>query len=312
VTPRVSVVIATHERPEGIARTLAALRAQTLPAEDFEVVVVDDGSGPETAAALQQAAAAGGPALTLLRNETAGGPARARNRGWREARGALIAFTDDDCVPSPRWLESILEAWAGEPTRFVQGPIRPNPEQADRGGPLSHTLEVTELGPWWETANIAYPRAALELAGGFDEEQYSGPGGEDTDLGWTLIGNGYRPAWAPDALVDHDVVYLGPRRALRLAWRWDETMLVFRRHPQLREQLTLRVFWVERHWWLLRALLALALPHRVWWLRWWLAAPYVQRLGTRRPDVAAAVVAHDLVEIAACARGGLRYKVPVL
>jgi GT2 family glycosyltransferase len=247
-----------------------------------------------------------------LRNDTAGGPARARNRGWREARGELIAFTDDDCVPSPRWLESALEAWAGEPRRFVQGRTRPNPEQADRLGPLSHTLEVTSLGPWWETANIFYPRAALELAGGFDEQEYSGPGGEDTDLGCSLVAQGYEPVWAPKALVDHDVTYLGPRRALRLAWRWDETMLVFQRHPELREHLTMKVFWVERHWWLVRALVALALPRRLWWLRWWLAAPYVLRLGSWRPDVVAAVVAHDVVEMAACGRGGLRYRVPVL
>ena len=312
MTPRVSVVIATHERPEGIARTLTALRAQTLSAAEFEVIVVDDGSGPETSEALRLAGAEPGPALRVLRNDTAGGPARARNRGWREARGELIAFTDDDCEPQPRWLEAGLEAWAGEPRRFVQGPIRPHPDQADRAGPFSHTVEVSALGPWWETANVFYPRAALEESGGFDEEHYSGPGGEDTDLGWSLVEQGYEPAWAPHALVHHDVTPLGPRRKLRMAWRWDETMLVFARHPQLRRTLTAKVFWSPNHWWLVRAAVALALPRRLWWVRWWLAAPYVLRLGTLRPDVALFLVAHDVVEMAACARGGLRYRVPVL
>jgi glycosyltransferase involved in cell wall biosynthesis len=312
VTPRVSVVVATHDRPEGIARTLAALRAQTLPAAEFEVVVVDDGSGPETAHALAAASTEAGPALRLLRNATAGGPAVARNRGWREAAAPLIAFTDDDCEPVPGWLEAGLAAWAEEPRRFVQGPVRPNPQHADRGGPFSHTLTVEALGPWWETANVFYPRAALEHAGGFDEDHYSGPGGEDTDLGWTLIAAGWEPAWAPGALVHHDVTAIGPARKLRMAWRWDETMLVFRRHPELRRELTAKVFWSPNHWWLLRAAVALALPSRLWWLRWWLAAPYVLRLGTLRPDVVAFLVVHDLVETAACARGGLRYRVPVL
>jgi glycosyltransferase involved in cell wall biosynthesis len=312
VTPRVSVVIATHERPEGIARTLAALRAQTLPAEEFEVVVIDDGSGPATGEALRHAAASGGLALRLLRVDARGGPARARNVGWRRAQGELIAFTDDDCEPAPGWLESALAAWDGEPRRFVQGPTRPNPAHADRAGPYSHTLDIATLGPWWETANIFYPRAGLELAGGFDEQHYSGPGGEDTDLGWTLIAEGFEPVWAPDAMVHHDVTRLGPWGKLRMAWRWDETMLVFRRHPALRRQLTARVFWSANHWWLARAIVARALPPRLWWVRWWLAAPYVLRLGARRPDVIAFLVANDLVEMAACARGGLRYRVPVL
>lgn len=310
MTPRVSVVVATHQRPDGITRTLAALRAQTLPAEAFEIVVVDDGSGPETAKALERAAGHGGPALRVLRNAVAGGPGRARNRGWREARGELIAFTDDDCEPTPRWLEAALEAWAGEPQRFVQGPTRPNPAHADRAGPYSHTLEVTALGPWWETANIFYPRAALEHADGFDE-QHSRTG-EDTDLGWRLLTAGWEPVWAPAALVHHDVTRLGPRRKLRLAWRWDETMLVFKRHPPLRDELVTGIFWNRNHWWLVRAAVALVLPERLWWARWWLAAPYVLRLGTPRPDVVAFLIAHDLVEIAACARGGLRYRVLVL
>lgn len=312
MTPRVSVVIATHERPEGITRTLAALRAQSLPADEFEIVVVDDGSGPATAEALQQAERAGGPVLRLLRNDVRSGPAGARNLGWRVARGELMAFTDDDCQPVARWLESGLESWADEPRRFVQGPTRPNPDHADRAGPFSHTLEVGTLGPWWETANVFYPRAALERVGGFDEEHYSGPGGEDTDLGWTLIAEGWEPVWAADALVHHDVTRLGPWRKLRLAWRWDETMLVFKRHPELRARLVAKVFWSPNHWWLVRAAVALALPRRLWWMRWWLAAPYVLRLGTLRPDLVAYLVAHDLVEIAACARGGLRYRTPVL
>ena len=309
MTPRVSVVVATHDRPERLERTLAALRAQTLPQDDFEVIVVDDGSGPQTRDLLRRDH---GLPLQVLRNESSGGPARARNRGWRAARASLVGFTDDDCEPVPEWLASALAAWQpGSPT-FVLGPTRPNPAELGGRGPLTHTLEVDELGPWWETANIFYPRAALERAGGFDEQNYSGPGGEDTDLGWTLIEAGWSPVWAPEALVHHAVTELTPAAKLRLAWRWDETMLVFKRHPELRRRLVYRLFWQRNHWWLVRALVALALPSRLWWLRWWLAAPYVLRLGSPRPDTAMLLVANDLVEMAACARGGLRYRTPVL
>jgi glycosyltransferase involved in cell wall biosynthesis len=309
VTPKVSVVIPTHDRPERLARTLAALRAQTLPAGEFEIVVVDDGSATETRALLEREQNA--PDVRVIRREPAGGPARARNEGWRAAHAPLIAFTDDDCEPAPEWLAAGLAAWGGDDNVFVQGPTRPNPHELAGSGPYAHTLQVAELGPWWETANIFYPRAGLEHAGGFDEQHYSGPGGEDTDLGCALVAAGWLPVWAPRAVVHHAVTDLGPRGKLRLAWRWDETMLVFKRHPQLRKQLVLKLFWTRNHWWLVRAAIALALPTRLWWLRWWLAAPYVLRLGSPRPDVAAVLTLHDLIEMAACVRGGIRYRTPV-
>jgi GT2 family glycosyltransferase len=304
--------MATHDRPDGLRRQLEALRAQTLADDQYEIVVVDDASGPQTAAVLREEADRPGPRIRTLRHDVGGGPARARNTGWRAAQAPLIAFTDDDCRAAPGWLQAGLDAWDAEPRRFVQGPTRPDPDHAHLRGPLAHTLVVERLGPWWETANIFYPRAALEEAGGFDEGHYSGPGGEDTDLGQSLVAAGYEPVWAPDAVVYHAVTQLTPRQKLRLAWRWDETMLVFKRHPELRRHLIARYFWSANHWWLVRALVALALPRRLWWMRWWLAAPYVLRIETRRPDVAAVLVANDVVEMAACARGGVRYRVPVL
>jgi glycosyltransferase involved in cell wall biosynthesis len=263
-------------------------------------------------ALLERERQAPGPPLRVIRHDVGGGPARARNAGWRAARAPLIAFTDDDCRATPEWLEAGLAAWGEQPRRFVQGPTQPDPEQAHLRGPMAHTLIVEKLGPWWETANIFYPRAALEQAGGFDEQHYSGPGGDDTDLGWVLTDAGYEPVWAPNALMYHAVTRLTAKGKLRLAWRWDETMRVFKRHPRLRRQLIGGLFWNGNHWLLVRAAIALALPSRLWWVRWWLAAPYVLRIETRRPDVAVLLVANDLVEMAACARGGWRYRVPVL
>jgi glycosyltransferase involved in cell wall biosynthesis len=313
VAPDVSVVISTKDRPERLARQLEKLRAQTLDPERFEVIVVDDGSGPETAAMLEREAVAW-PALRLIRRETSAGPATGRNEGWLAARGDLVAFTDDDCEATPTWLESLVRAAGEHPGAILQGRILPIPAEEPSFGPFSHTIRIEELSRGFETANIAYPRALLERLGGFDETSYSKPGGEDTDLAWTAIDEGVEAVFVADALAYHAVLHLGPLGQLRRAMRWDESVLAYKRHPALRKTLYLRVFWSPLHFQMLRAMLALALPRRLWWLRMWLAAPYVTHLVERRsgPLLAPYIVVRDGLEIATLVRGSLRYRTLVL
>jgi len=307
--------MATHDRPRRLARQLAALRAQTLDASRYEIVVVDDASGPETVELLaREARYQGGPPLRVIRRDVGGGPAAARNEGWRATQAPLIAFTDDDCEATAHWLEAGLSAARAHPGSFIQGPIAPHPEEWKDYGPFSHTVRVDALGPGFETANIFYPRDLLERLGGFDEVAYTGPGGEDTDLAWKAIESGVQPVWAPDALMHHAVTQLGPVGKLRLAMRWHESMLPFKRYPSLRRHRYGGVFWSVVHMWLFRALVALLLPRRLWWLRWWLAAPYVKHLTNRRsgPLLAPYLIVHDVVETATCVRGAIRYRVLVI
>src|SRR4051812_42959107 len=106
----VTVVAATHNRADRLERLLDALRGQTLGTDRFEVVIVDDGSRDETPSVLADALARADLKLTTFRQDPAGGPAKARNRGWRAAGAPLVAFTDDDCRPDATWLESLLRA----------------------------------------------------------------------------------------------------------------------------------------------------------------------------------------------------------
>src|SRR3954453_18710822 len=66
--------------------------------------------------------------LRVIRPDPGGGPAAARNEGWRAARAPLVAFTDDDCQARPGWLEAGLRAARENPGAFVQGPTEPIPE----------------------------------------------------------------------------------------------------------------------------------------------------------------------------------------
>jgi glycosyltransferase involved in cell wall biosynthesis len=319
--PQVSVVFPTRNRPRRVEGLLEALRRQELPGRTaFEVVAVDDGSSDETQALLQRAAAEGDLDLRFVRHDSPRGPAAARNAGWRATRAPLVAFTDDDCVPTPRWLSEGLGAAQAAPGAIVQGRTEPLPGELGELGPFSRTIEVTEKGPYYQTCNMFYPRDVLERLGGFDDEKYGVASGEDADLAWRAIEDGVPVEFAPEALVHHAVANLGPLGKLRVIERWSESMVVYKEHRGLRDEVfTHGIFWKGTHYLLVRALIGLiafrySRPFAVW-----LAYPYLrQLLGERRrqerasPLVAPYWVLHDLLEIAACLHASLRYRMLVL
>jgi GT2 family glycosyltransferase len=316
--PRVSAVVATRDRPIRLAALLHALRRQTLPADEFEIVVVDEGSGSETRELLEDARGQGDLRLRLVRHERPRGPGAARNAGWQAARGSLIAFTDDDCRPTPGWLEAGLAAHARAPKAVVQGQTEPDPAERGRRGAFTRTLEVRQAGPGYETCNIFYRRELLQALGGFDEGFGLRPGGEDTDLAWRAIELGRPIAFCPEALVYHAVVDLGPGGALREATRWTETMRVFARHPGAREALDHRLFWNVWHYLLVRSALTLLLPRRLRPLRWAILARHALALRERGRALGAPARAlpilllYDLVEVVAVVRGAIRHRTFVL
>ncbi len=316
--PEVSVVVATHDRPARLADLLRSLRAQTLSAASFEVIVVDDASGAETSALLQRERADGQLRLRLLRRELAEGPAAARNDGWRAARAPLVAFTDDDCIASPQWLQEGLSVCFDYPGAIVQGRVDPIPAERANVSPFTRTLVIEKAGPYYQTCNIFYPRPLLEELGGFDEF-FTMPGGEDTDLAWRAISRGTPTAFAADARAYHAVNHIGVRGRLRVAAHWWESMLVYKRYPELRKAVfTKRIFWKPWHYALFRVLLALLLPDRLWWLRPYLIIPYVRSIELRirheHGTVAHALFypVEDVVEVGAMIRASLAHRMLVL
>ena len=308
-----SVVIATRNRAERLGQLLAALRDQELDDGEFEVIVVDDGSTDRTSEVLR-AAAADGLRLRCLKHEP-GGPARARNAGWRLASGPLIAFTDDDCVPGQGWLRALLDAAERRPGAAIQGRTEILPGEASTIGPFSRILEVTEPSPFYATCNIAYPRSLLARLGGFDEG-YSFRG-EDTDLGWRAVEQGARVEFESRALVYHAVVQLGPVGKLGWLLRWSDAMEVFARHAELRKVLTWGVFWKRSHGLLLLATLGALVATRFRPAAL-LVLPYLRVLRARcivdgySPAYIPYLALCDTVETFAAARGAVRHRVPVL
>nr|MDQ3293503.1 glycosyltransferase [Actinomycetota bacterium] len=228
--PRITVVTPTYQRPDRLTRLVAALEAQDLPAAELEVVIVDDASGDGTAAMLDELVERSPLRISALHLATNGGPARARNEGWRAARSTAVAFVDDDCVPEPGWARAMAEAFERNPSLGVVQGLTRRPEGSL--GPWTMFRQITWETPWFEGCNIAYRRDLLERTGGFDEvlRWY----GEDTSAGWKVVEAGGDRDFQPSAVVTHDLEERGLRWRIRHGWLERNLVELAARHDGLR------------------------------------------------------------------------------
>ena len=207
VSAKVSVIVPVRNRRALLAELLDALAAQTF--QDFEVIVVDDASGDGSAAE----AARERPGLEAVTVLQAGGDGAvaARCRGVAEAGGEILAFTDSDCRPTPKWLENgvaAIEAGA----HLVTGRTRP-PRPLN---PLERSMSSGREG-LYPTCNLFVRKDVYLSVGGFDRVadarlrfrwggRARGLGfGEDTLFAWSVIRTGAPIAYAPEAIVEHHI-----------------------------------------------------------------------------------------------------------
>jgi glycosyltransferase involved in cell wall biosynthesis len=227
--PDVSVVVPTCGRAGLLERCLRALAAQCIGPARFEVVVVDDRPAAVTEQVVKHWAERAHPlALRYVASRGPHGPAAARNIGWRAARGDIVAFTDDDTEPDPRWLRNGLRAMRANVDaacgRIVMPiPARPTDYERDASG-----LERSEF----VTANCFCRRRLLEALGGFDE-RFRLAWREDSDLHFRLLEAGARIARAGDAVVVHPVRPASWGVSLRQQQKVAFDALLYKKHPRL-------------------------------------------------------------------------------
>lgn len=317
-SPELSVIVITHDRPRRLAALLSSLRCQTLATHRFEVVVVDDASGEDTAELLRTEQASARFELRVVRRRDPN-RAAARNVGWQTARGRLVAYIDDDCVASPDWLQEGLKACDAHPGAVVQGRVDPIPAEAANQSPATRTQRVHQAGPYYQTCNIFYPRQTIAELGGFDAAAFTRHGGEDTDLAWRAISMGVPTAFADQAQAYHAVNRIGLWGRLQFASHWSESMLVYKRYPALRAAVfTKTIFWKPWHYALFRVLVAQALPRRLWFLRPYLVIPYLRSVEMRIRHERGGVLhawfypLEDAVEVTAMIRASIRHRMLVL
>jgi GT2 family glycosyltransferase len=257
------------------------------------------------------------PALTC-------GPALKRNAGWRAARAPLIVFTDDDCRPPAEWVGNVLSAARAHPGAIVQGTTEIDPDElvVKQHAPHARTQQVapeTHQGFWAQTCNIAYPRTALEMTGGFDE-QLPSAAGEDTDLAIRARAAGVEYVAAPEVLTYHCVEAAGVPSRVRESWRWQHLPFLTRRYPELRDRYAGGgYFWKPQHVrvpFLLAGLVALArrrpLLGLLLSLPWALGSlPAYGSSARGRARAVTELPGHaviDIAEFAALTRGSIRHR----
>lgn len=235
--PELTVAVVVKDRREAMARCLDALDRLTGP-PGREVVLVDNGSTDGTLELLRsRAPRAAVPTRVLQAGGTVGA---ARNAAVAAAATPLIAFTDSDCQPRPDWAEQLVAAMT-EDVDVVQGATVPAEPVVRRWAATQHITRFTEL---YEACNLCYRVEALRDAGGFD----AGIGffGEDTAAGWALRRRGGRGAFAPEAVVAHDVTYPGPVWHLRRGLGYRNWPQLVRRYPEMRDALLYRRWFLRR------------------------------------------------------------------
>jgi len=203
--PHFSIVIPTFNRPRGLAALISSLAVLEYELDKFETIVVDDGGDASLEPIIR--ALPNDLRVTLLRQDNTG-PSGARNFGAARAKGEFLAFIDDDCLPDPSWLRTLADRFEADPCCIYGGKA----VNALRGNYCSTATQLLvdylyenykpgeNLGGFFPANNLAVPREIFLDIGGFDRTMRFG---EDRDLCYRLASQGYRFAFAPEALVYH-------------------------------------------------------------------------------------------------------------
>jgi glucosyl-dolichyl phosphate glucuronosyltransferase len=237
---KISVVLCTYNRCQSLRQVLNNLATLTLPESvQWEVVVVDNNSRDETRQVVEDLYRTH-PGCFRYVFEPQPGLSHARNAGIWEARGEIIAFTDDDVCISPTWLQNLTRhlhdpEWAGAGGRILpEQPFVPpgwlSVESRYALAPLAVFDLGSEPGLLAEPpvgANMAFRKEMFEKYGGFRTDLGRRPGSlmsnEDTEFGRRLLAGGERFRYEPSAVVYHPVPEYRLHKKYFLAWWFNKT-----------------------------------------------------------------------------------------
>lgn len=196
-----SIIIPTYNGAKRIRACLDALAPQ-VAGRQVEILVVDDGSTDNTAEVVRSYSD------VRLISQVNAGPASARNRGAAEARGELLLFTDDDCVPMADWLEAMLAPFADNSVVGVKGIYRTRqPELAARFVQLEYEDKYRLMAAlpsidFIDTYSAGFVRERFLEMSGYDTS-FPVACAEDVELSFRMSARGWLMKFVPAAIVYH-------------------------------------------------------------------------------------------------------------
>jgi len=209
----ITVVVVTYNRAAMLPEVIASLAHQETRGEfSYEILVVDDGSTDGTAETIRRVAQEGVPVVVNYVYQEHGGEGDARNKGVEQARGAWIAFCDDDQLAHPKWLAELYGAARQQKIKCVGGAVRldlPPSAHLFLGrrcrrflGELDygHQVKPSKLKNTIGGGNVLLHRSLFDQVGPFDTTFRQGV---DTDFFWRLEKAGVKVSYAPEAWVSH-------------------------------------------------------------------------------------------------------------
>ena len=239
-----TVIVPTYNQAGSIGACLASLTAQTVAADRYEILVVDDGSTDGTTGIV---AGFGAPvrAIRLARNR---GRSAARNAGVQEARAEWVVFVDSDVVVREDFLEWHLRMHRVHGPGIVsRGPV----VSVDRLEGVSHRRvpRLAASPAYLDTANAALERSAVIRAGMFDEG-FPGYGWEDFELGLRLRRDGVRRVFCREAPAFHLQPHVRADTLDALFAKEDararSAVYFYRKHPTLETRILIQA--TTFHW----------------------------------------------------------------
>jgi glycosyltransferase involved in cell wall biosynthesis len=216
-----SILISTRNRSQYLAQTLDSLSRIHTDRLEVELIVIDNGSGDETAAVVTEAARRF-PFRVHLLGFSRGAKAAALNHALPTARGRYLVFTDDDLRFDALWLLNLLAPLRAGQAEAVVGEVRLAPHLARSWMESTHRAILAEVRPNDERhqlvgANMALSRECFDWAGGFDPAL--GPGAlglsEEVLLDRQIRARGARIQFVEGAVAEH---HFDPKRLERSAW----------------------------------------------------------------------------------------------
>jgi glycosyltransferase involved in cell wall biosynthesis len=220
----VSVIVPTYNRKELLKECLNSLLNQTYPKDNYEIIVVDDGSTDDTEKIVKELSDKAQCGFRYFKQENKG-PAAARNLGIKKAREEVIAFTDDDCIANKGWLDNIMECFTNN-VAGVEGRIITTEDKT----PFTHHVENLHGGSYL-TANIAYRKQILLEVGLFDET-FPFPSAEDFELAFKILQRNYNVVFCEDATVIHPPIRESLKKYFKTRKYFLSTIKLYKKYPE--------------------------------------------------------------------------------